>query len=114
MKAAWFGKAVLTTRVWTKPLMPWRPLLLSGWNKTLEEERMLAESKALCKRIGPFAKRAFQHAAAYGLRLSARRLGFAGFAGRLVSISAVCRRAAGSIISRSAVIPRGSPFQRSR
>jgi hypothetical protein len=27
----------------------------------------------------------------------------AGFAGRLVSISAVCRRAAGSIISRSAV-----------
>src|SRR5215207_10004044 len=64
MKAAWFGKAVLTTRVWTKPLTPWRPLLLSGWNKTLEEECMLAESKALCKRIGPFAKRAFQHASA--------------------------------------------------
>jgi hypothetical protein len=32
-------------------------------------------SKALCKRIDPFAKRAFQHAAAYGLRFSARRLG---------------------------------------
>src|SRR5829696_4445460 len=46
MKAAWFGKVVLTTRRWTKPLTPWRALLLSGWNKTLEEERMLAESNS--------------------------------------------------------------------
>src|SRR5215207_5870201 len=44
-------------------------------------------AKALCKRIDPFAKRASQHAAAFGLRLSARRLGFAG---RLVSISTIC------------------------
>src|SRR5215203_3443270 len=35
--------------------------------------KMHRSAKALCKRIDPFAKRAFQHAVAYGLRLSARR-----------------------------------------